>query len=101
MYLIRLTEGSIGLLGLLGVGDRSYANFTGSQPSPSASIVVKISGEGGGRVTYYIWHSTDVRAEMVPFSSAARYMTDPFFFNKKYMNDPIFLDSYVKGPIFF
>ena len=35
-----------------------------------------------------------------PFSSAARYMISPFFFNKKYMADPIFLDSYVKSPTF-
>ena len=31
----------------------------------------------GRRVTSYIWHSTDVRAEWPPFFSAARYMISP------------------------
>ena len=39
-------------------------------------------GEGGG--TSYIRHSTDVRAEMAPFSSAAKYMIRSFFQAKVY-----------------
>ena len=55
-----------------------------------------VCGEGGGGVvTSYIWHSTDVRAEWPPFST----LPSPFF-NKKYMTDPIFLYLYVKDPTF-
>ena len=54
---------------------------------------------GGGEVTSYIWHSTDVRAEWSPCFSAARYMISPLFSTKSIWL-PIFLDSYVKGPSF-
>ena len=54
-------------------------------------------GEAG--VTYYIWHSTEVRANG-PFFSAVKYMISPPFFNIKYMTDPNFLDWYMKGPTF-
>ena len=51
------------------------------------------------RVTYYMWKSTDVRAEWPPFQCCQVYDWPPFF-NKKYMTDPIYLDWYMKGPIF-
>ena len=30
---------------------------------------VGVGGQGGGGVTSYIWHSTDVRGEWPPFSA--------------------------------
>ena len=57
-------------------------------------------GEGGGEgLTFYIWHSMNVRAEWTLFQRCRIYDWPPFL-NKKYMNDPIFLDSYAKGPTF-
>ena len=39
-------------------------------------------GVGAGGNFLYIWHSTDVRAGIAPFFSAARYMIGPLFSTK-------------------
>ena len=41
-------------------------------------------GGGGGGVTSYTWHSTDVRAEWLPFSALPVYDWPPFFQQKVY-----------------
>ena len=45
---------------------------------------------GGGGVTSYIWHSTDVRAEWPPFSVLPNIWLTTFFFRQKCMIDSIF-----------
>ena len=63
------------------------------------SAVAMLGGVGGRCVTYYIWHTTDVRAEWPPFQRCQVYDWPPFF-NKKYMNDPFFSGFLCEGPHF-
>ena len=58
-----------------------------------------ITRGGGGVVTFYTWHSTDVRAEWSSFSALPSIYYPPFS-TKIYMIGPIFLGWYIKRPQF-